>query len=85
MLVTGGADGFVRVFDVDTQKVRVSTKFGGVHSTQFHVSQAIMGWPAHEGQVSHVHFSTDETTLISCGLDGIVKEWSVHRIGKVLR
>lgn len=48
-------------------------------------SNPIMGWPAHDGQVSHVAFSSGETTIVSTGLDGSVKEWSVHRIGKLMR
>lgn len=66
MLVTGGADGFVRVFDMAS-------------------SSPLMGWPAHDGQVSCVRFSGDETTIVSCGVDGWVVEWSLHRIGKRLR
>ena len=63
MLVTGGADGMIRVFDMQT-------------------SQALMGWPAHEGQVSCVRFSADETSVFSCGLDGKIIQWSLHRIGR---
>ena len=63
MLMTGGADGMIRLFDM-------------------HTYSPIMGWPAHDGQVSCVRFNTDETTVASCGLDGQIIEWSLHRVGK---
>ncbi len=66
LVAAGGADGFVRVFDMAQ-------------------SGAIMGWPAHEGQVACLRFSADETGLISAGLDGLVAEWSLHRIGRRIR
>jgi len=66
MLVTAGADGFVRVFDMGS-------------------SSPIMGWPAHDGQVSCVRFSSDETSVVSVGVDGWIMEWSLHRIGKRMR
>ena len=66
MLVTGGGDGMVRIYDMSTKK-------------------PIMGWPAHAGQVSAVRLCGDETTVISSGLDGRIVEWSLHRIGRIIR
>jgi hypothetical protein len=45
----------------------------------------IMGWPAHEGQTTSVRFCSDETAVLSCGLDGQIAEWSMHRLGKIMR
>ena len=45
---------------------------------------AIMGWPAHQGQCRHVHFSADETTVFSAGDDNLVVEWSMHRVRHAL-
>eukprot|EP00455_Lapot_gusevi_P051501 TRINITY_DN7699_c0_g1_i3.p1 TRINITY_DN7699_c0_g1~~TRINITY_DN7699_c0_g1_i3.p1 ORF type:complete len:305 (+),score=46.05 TRINITY_DN7699_c0_g1_i3:301-1215(+) len=66
MLVTGGGDGMIRIFDMVT-------------------CSPIMGWPAHNGQVSSVRFSSDETRVISAGTDGQIVEWSLHRVHKALR
>lgn len=35
---------------------------------------AIMGWPAHEGEVSCVRFTHDETSIVSTGSDGKVRQ-----------
>ena len=32
-----------------------------------------------------VRLCSDETTVVSCGLDGEIIEWSLHRIGKIMR
>ena len=66
MLVSGGADGMVRIYDMATKK-------------------PIMGWPAHVGQVASVRLCSDETTVISSGVDGRIVEWSLHRIGRQIR
>lgn len=67
MLITGGADGMLRVFDCRT-------------------SQAMVGWSAHPlAQVSCIRLCADETTVLSAGLDGELIEWSLHRMGKVVR
>jgi WD40 repeat protein len=67
MLVSGGADGMVRVWDTRT-------------------SQAMVGWSAHAlSAVSCLRLCADETTVLSAGLDGSITEWSLHRMGKVLR
>ena len=66
MLVSGGADGMVRIYDMATKK-------------------PIMGWPAHAGQVGSVRLCSDETTVISSGVDGRIVEWSLHRIGRQIR
>eukprot|EP00743_Colponemidia_sp_Colp-15_P006657 GILK01007177.1.p1 GENE.GILK01007177.1~~GILK01007177.1.p1 ORF type:complete len:630 (-),score=108.43 GILK01007177.1:19-1908(-) len=66
MLVSGGVDGMIRIFDT-------------VSCTP------IMGWPAHQGDVLSVRFSSDETTVFSLGTDGKVLEWSLHKIRKVLQ
>jgi WD repeat-containing protein 91 len=67
MLVSGGADGMIRVFDMGK-------------------NVPLMGWPAHDsGQLSSVRFSSDETSIISTGLDGVIAEWSLHRVGKLVR
>ena len=66
MIVSGGADGMIRIYDV-------------LRSTP------IMGWPAHAANISNVKLGSDETTVISYGLDGRIVEWSLHRIGAVVR
>jgi len=45
----------------------------------------IMKWEAHSSQVTRVFFSCDETTLWSCGSDGKVKQWNMHRSGDCIR
>ena len=66
MLVTAGADGMIRIYDMSTKK-------------------PIMGWPAHPSAVCSVRLCSDETTVISSGLDGRIVEWSLHRIGRLIR
>ncbi|EKX53171.1 hypothetical protein GUITHDRAFT_132936 [Guillardia theta CCMP2712] len=44
----------------------------------------IMEWKAHDAAISCVKFGYDETTIISAGADGYVKEWSAHSPGKEL-
>lgn len=66
MMVTGGNDGFVRIYDVRSQT-------------------ALMSWRAHEGEVTSVHFSGNETTILSAGSDNRVHQWSAHKTGKVMQ
>jgi len=66
MLITGGGDGMIRVFDMMT-------------------CTPIMVWQAHSAQLTCLRLSSDETTVMSFGLDGIINEWNVHRVGTVVR
>jgi WD40 repeat protein len=67
MLISGGADGILRVWDTRT-------------------SQAMVGWSAHAlSAVSCLRLCAGETTVLSAGLDGSMCEWSLHRMGKVVR
>mmetsp|Transcript_9402 Transcript_9402/g.25503 ORF Transcript_9402/g.25503 Transcript_9402/m.25503 type:complete len:409 (+) Transcript_9402:1084-2310(+) len=44
--------------------------------------EAIMGWPAHAGEVGGVVFGHDETSIFSIGQDGVLAEWSLHSLGR---
>jgi len=46
---------------------------------------AIMGWRGHEGEVSAVRFSHDETNIYSLGTDGKIFQWSIHNIGRIVQ
>ena len=71
MLLSGSADGLIRVWDT-----RQDTR----------TSQAMIGWSAHASSaVSCLRLCSDETTVLSAGLDGSLNEWSLHRMGKVVR
>lgn len=66
IVVTGCTDGYIRLFDVNTQT-------------------ALMSWKAHDDEVTSVHFSSNETTILSAGSDHRVHQWSAHKSGKVLQ
>ncbi len=93
MLVTGGCDGMIRVFDVGKTDVPImgwaahtggdSGAGGGGAAGGTSIGGGSAGGGVH--QVSSVRFSSDETSIISTGLDGIVAEWSLHRVGKLVR
>lgn len=46
--------------------------------------QSIWTWKAHDGEVTNVHFSENETSVLTCGSDGKLIEWSIHNTGKIL-
>ena len=67
MLATAGADGMIRLYDLNAQK-------------------QIMGWPAHPGghAATSLGFSADQNAVFSVGSDGVVAEWSLHKLRSVL-
>jgi WD40 repeat protein len=79
MLVTGGADGVVRVWDT-----RASAAMAGWLAHP-HALTSSSGSKGGGGGVACVRLCADETTLLSVGCDGAVVEWSLHRMGNVLR
>jgi WD40 repeat protein len=82
MLVTGGADGVVRVWDT-----RASAAMAGwlAHPHALASTPSSPGGSRGGGGVACVRLCADETTLLSVGCDGAVVEWSLHRMGNVLR
>jgi len=46
--------------------------------------QPIMSWPAHTGGTSSVFFNSDETAIISAGLDGNILQWSLHHRSRTI-
>ena len=67
MLATAGADGAVRLFDLNAGK-------------------QIMSWTAHSrGEAAtSLAFSADQNAVFSAGTDGVVTEWSLHRLRSVI-
>jgi len=65
MLLAGGSDGMVRIFGTIVSCCKLNR-------SDVATCSAIMGWPAHTGEVSSVRFSRDETSIISVGADGRV-------------
>lgn len=67
MLATAGADGAVRLFDLNAGK-------------------QIMSWTAHsKGEAAtSLAFSADQNAVFSAGTDGVVTEWSLHRLRSVI-
>ena len=67
MLATAGADGAVRLFDLNAGK-------------------QIMSWTAHpRGEAAtSLAFSADQNAVFSAGTDGVVTEWSLHRLRSVI-
>lgn len=68
MLLCGGENGMLRVFDV-----------GGMSSAP------IMTWRAHQGTITQVAFSSDFSCVYSAGEDGCVVQWSLYKIGTILK
>ncbi|XP_071090534.1 WD repeat-containing protein 91-like isoform X1 [Haliotis cracherodii] len=66
LLMTGAADGRIRIFDIQQQK-------------------CITQWPAHDGEVHSVQFSSDETSCFSMGGDGKFIQWNIHKTGTIVR
>lgn len=64
MIVTAGADGYIRVFDIG-------------------LPSPIMTWKAHEGCATSAYFSSDENTIFTTGMDGLVCQWAAHKLGKL--
>jgi len=46
--------------------------------------QPIMQWNAHDGAVSSVFFSNDETAILSAGIDGRILRWSLHHLSRTI-
>ena len=67
MLATAGADGAVRLFDLNAGK-------------------QIMSWTAHpRGEAAtSLAFCADQNAVFSAGTDGVVTEWSLHRLRSVI-
>ena len=58
--------------------------FVRIFDTASKQQQPIWSWKAHEGEVTNVHFSENETSVLTCGSDGKLIEWSLHNTGKIL-
>jgi WD40 repeat protein len=43
-----------------------------------------MQWDAHDGPVSSVFFSSDETAILSAGCDGRILRWSLHHLSRTI-
>lgn len=74
------------VFNHNGNMVLTSATDGVVRIFETSSNKPIMAWPAHMSKrMASVRFSGHETTVLSCGLDGNIYEWSLHKIGKLIR
>ncbi|TRY97122.1 hypothetical protein DNTS_032783 [Danionella cerebrum] len=67
LLVTGAADGIIRLF--------------GRELDYMQRYESALSWKAHDGEVYSVDFSYDENTVFSIGEDGKFVQWNIHRCG----
>lgn len=73
MILAGGSDGVVRIFETQSQKPIMSFPAKGLSVSP-------------DRQLSCVRFSSNETTVFTSGAgDGVVQEWSLHKLGQPLR
>ena len=66
-------------------RLMVSGSFdGSIRVFDMSSCQPIMNWHAHDGEVSSVFFSSDETAIISAGVDGRILQWSLHHLSRTI-
>ncbi|XP_018886235.1 WD repeat-containing protein 91 isoform X3 [Gorilla gorilla gorilla] len=76
LLVTGAADGVIRLFEPWP-----GCEWRCLIASDMQQHECAMSWRAHYGEVYSVEFSYDENTVYSIGEDGKFIQWNIHKSG----